>query len=930
MVDFFMISTRSVKKGVVEIFPKFIIRKSEDLMIRGGDFYAVWLEEKGLWSTDESDAIRLIDKELDKYAADNKSSFGEDYIKVMHLWDADSGSIDKWHKYCQKQMRDNYHTLDQKLIFENDPIVKTDYASKKLGYSLQAGSIKGYDKLISTLYRPEERHKLEWAIGAVVSGDSKMIQKFIVLYGDRGSGKSTILNIIEKLFSGYWVAFESRILGSSNSSFPLEAFKSSPLVGIEHEARLDRIEDNTRLNSLISHETMTVNEKFKNLYTANFKTFLFIATNNPVKITDAKSGLLRRLIDVRPSGDTLSRKDYDKVTGMIDFELGAIAKHCLEVYLENPGFYDDYVPSEMMSITNTFYNFVGDSFFTFKKENAVTLKSAWAMYKTYCADANVNYPMPLMVFKEELKNYFVSFDERGYMPDGSRARNLYTGFKSYIFDSDEEVETEKETPPEFDAIEFKEQPSIFDEVCKDCFAQLATEDEIPSMKWEKVKTKLKSIDTSLLHYVKVPENHIVIDFDIPDEEGKKSFKKNLEAASKWPPTYAELSKSGAGIHLHYIYPGDVSKLSRIYSEHVEIKVFNGGSSLRRKLTKCNDLPIATISSGLPTKGEKVVNSDSVKSEKGLRTLILRNLEKEIHPGTKPSCDFIKKILDDAYDSGLHYDVTDMRPAIFAFAANSSHQSEYCMSLVNQMKFQSEDISEAIDNEEADIVFFDVEIFPNLYIICWGDLDVYLDIITKHDWDWNAAWEELKDATHAMVQPTPLDVEGLLKFRLVGFNNKRYDNHTLYARLMGYNNEQLFKLSIRLINSKKNEHPQFNEAYNISYTDIWDYAANKQGLKKWEIQLGIHHQELGIPWDQPVPEELWDKVADYCKNDVVATYAVWVNTQEDFTAREILADLADGNVNMSTNTLICKLIFGNDRRPTLVYTDLATGEQWEGR
>jgi primase-polymerase (primpol)-like protein len=52
---------------------------------------------------------------------------------------------------------------------------------------------------------------------------------------------------------------------------------------------------------------------------------------------------------------------------------------------------------------------------------------------------------------------------------------------------------------------------------------------------------------------KVPENHIVIDFDIQDREGNKSFEQNLEEASKWPPTYAELSKSGAGIHLHYIY-----------------------------------------------------------------------------------------------------------------------------------------------------------------------------------------------------------------------------------------------------------------------------------------------------------------------------------------------------------------------------------------
>ena len=36
MLDFLMISTRSGKRGVIEIYPKFIIKISKDLMIRGG------------------------------------------------------------------------------------------------------------------------------------------------------------------------------------------------------------------------------------------------------------------------------------------------------------------------------------------------------------------------------------------------------------------------------------------------------------------------------------------------------------------------------------------------------------------------------------------------------------------------------------------------------------------------------------------------------------------------------------------------------------------------------------------------------------------------------------------------------------------------------------------------------------------------------
>jgi hypothetical protein len=299
MLDFLVISTRSTKRGVIEIFPKFVVNKKSDLMIRGSDFYAVWDEEKHLWSTDESDVVRMVDQESNAYAKAHKDSF-EGSVKVLNMWDSSTGMIDSWHHYCQKQCRDNYHMLDEKLIFSDTDTKKEDYASKKLDYPLKPGDISGYDDLMSVLYSPEERKKIEWAIGAVVNGDSKTIQKFLVLYGASGTGKSTVLNIIQQLFDGYYCVFDAKALGSANAAFALEPFKSNPLVAIQHDGDLSRIEDNTRLNSLVSHEIMTVNEKFKSTYANRFKCFLFMGTNKPVKITDAKSGIIRRLIDVQP------------------------------------------------------------------------------------------------------------------------------------------------------------------------------------------------------------------------------------------------------------------------------------------------------------------------------------------------------------------------------------------------------------------------------------------------------------------------------------------------------------------------------------------------------------------------------------------------------------------------------------------------------
>lgn len=908
MLDFFTVSTHIKKPGYTEIYPKFQIKHVEDLMIRGGDFYAVWVEDRGLWSTDEQDVVQLVDRELTRYAEEHKGEI-DGSVRISYMRDAETGMIDSWHKYCQKQMRDSYHMLDEKLLFANDGTNKKDYSSKRLSYPLEPGECPAYEKIISTLYTEEERRKLEWAIGAIVTGDSKTLQKFLVLYGGPGTGKSTILNIIQELFDGYHAVFDAKALGSASAQFALEPFKKNPLVAIQHDGDLSKIEDNTRLNSVVSHEWMSVNEKHKSQYENRFVCFLFMGTNKPVKITDGKSGILRRLIDVTPSGNKIPVREYKKLMKQVQFELGPIAWHCKEVYLSDPGRYDEYIPTSMMSASNDFYNFMIDSYHIFKRDDGTTLKAAWEMYKNYVEEAKVPYSLSKMHFRSELMNYFREFNERFTSETGERARSYYSGFRTEKFETgeskpdaevEEEIQEGRDEKVIPDWLKMEVQESIFDKECADCLAQRASSKETPSRKWDDVKSTLVKMDTSKLHYVKVPENHIVIDFDIRDKTGNKSFQKNLEAAEKWPPTYAELSKSGAGIHLHYIYSGDPTKLSRIYDDDIEIKVFTGKSSLRRMLTKCNNLPIATISSGLPLKGDdkNLINWDGIKNEKMLRTMIKRNLNKEYHAATKPSVDYIAKLLDDAYNSGIGYDVSDLKNEIFAFAAGSTNQADYCIKLANKMKFKSEDASPAMDSDKNELVFYDCEVFPNLFLV-----------------NWKVAGEGRPIAR--MINPKPHEIEELLRFKLVGFNCRRYDNHMLYACLMGYDNEQLYDLSQKIVGAKKGSKGIFfGEAYNISYTDIYDFASagNKKSLKKLEIEMGIHHQELGLPWDQPVPEEKWNQVAEYCDNDVVATEAAFNYLKADWTARQILADLAGMTVNDTTNSLTTKIIFGNNRKP----------------
>lgn len=898
-MDFFQVNTREIKGGTLEAYPDFVVGRSQDLMVRGRAFYAIWDQEAGLWSTDEYDVQRLVDYELAKFANQN-AALG----RVRYMRSFGSKSWSDFKDYV-RQLSDNSHTLDNTLTFANTEVKKTDYVSRRLPYHLASGDISAWEELISTLYAPEERAKIEWAIGSVISGDSKKIQKFLVLYGPAGTGKSTVLNIVAKLFNGYTTTFEAKALGSNNGSFSTEVFKNNPLVAIQHDGDLSRIEDNTKINQIVAHEPMTLNEKYKPGYTANILAQLWMGTNQPVRISDAKSGIIRRLIDVHPTGVKLHPNHYHTLMGQIDFELGAIAHHCLEVYRKmGKNYYNTYQPLEMMLQTDIFFNFIEANYDIFKEQDGTSLRQAYALYKEFCSDTGIERPMPQYKVRAELQNYFEEFHDRKVVA-GEVVRSYYSGFKAYPF----------KAPIKDDAKAFslvmEETTSLLDLELAEAAAQYAKEDGTPQKRWADVKTPLAEIDTSRLHYVQVPENHIVIDFDLTDDDGNKSLERNLAAASEWPATYAELSRSGSAVHLHYHYDGEVERLDSRYAPGIEIKRFSGNSSLRRRLTRCNNVPILTINSGLPLKERKPVLAErTVQTERGLRDLIQRNLNKEIHPGTKSSVDFIQKILEDAYLSGMQYDVTDLRPKILAFANNSTNQPLQALQVVQRMRWKSAE-QQAPQQPgvvpETPIAFYDVEVYPNLFIVCWK---------------YQGANEVVR-----MINPSPQEVEKLFRLKLVGFNNRRYDNHILYARYLGYDNEQLYKLSQRVIDG--NVGAMFGEAYNISYTDIYDFSSKKQGLKKFQIELGIRHQELEFPWDQEIPKAQWEKVVEYCVNDVNATEAVFEARKQDFVARQILAELSGLSVNDTTQKHTARIIFGEDRNPKreFVYTKL--GKRFDG-
>ena len=902
-MDFFTIKA-SPGRGVTNIYPDFKVCHSRDLMVKGSKFYAIWDEEAGLWSTDLFDVQRLIDKELDEYVAKNSFS---DKVRIRY---AASYSSQVWTTFLKyvASCPDNYKLLDRTVTFSDTEVKKNDYISRKMPYNLNSNPTPAYDELVNSLYSPEEKEKFEWLIGSIIAGDSRKIQKFLVFYGATGTGKSTIINIIQKLFPGYYSTFNAKSLGNSNAEFAIEPFRLNPLIAIQHDGDLSKIEDNTRLNSITSHEPITVNLKHKSMYTDTFTSMCIMGTNKPVKITDAQSGIIRRLIDVSPKGKKIPVKKYEALYSQVDFELGGIANHCLEVYRSlGKNYYKDYKPIAMMQKTDIFFNYIQEYYSEYEEADELTLKKAWLDYQNYCNSTSIKYDMPQYKFREELKEYFNEFIEYGFDKNGNRVRSLYKGFKkNKIY---KEVEQEDSEPRNWVVLNCKK--SLLDEALAECPAQYAKEDGTPVTWWSDNHYILKDIDTHELHYVKPPINHIVIDFDLKNEKGEKDFKLNAEAASKWPQTYTELSKSGQGIHLHYIYQGDPEQLAAIYDTNIEVKVFKGRSALRRQLTKCNNLPIAVISSGLPLLKKvvnKVVDFKSLKNEAALDTYIRKCLKKEYEPhATKPMIDYIYDALDKAYKSGMDYDMSKWYNDVMVFATNSSHNKEYCVKKVVAMKWKSksaeeESIPSSTEKYKDDrIAFFDIEVFPNLLLIVWKFAKT--------------------DKHHIMVNPSVEEVKRLMKLKLVGFNCRRYDNHIIYAAALGFTLEELYNLSKMII---KEQRGFIAAAYNLSHADIYDFSTVKQSLKKFEIELGMHHQELPLDWNKPVPEDKLPLVKEYCCNDVDATEATFFAREEDYNARCIIAELSGKTPNDTTRVCAEQFIFGDDRNPQsqFIYTDLS--------
>lgn len=916
--------TNPRSKDDVKVMPVFDLTNTEDIVVKGGDFYAFWDERMGQWNTNRKLLFRRMNS--DCYALAEKLTQEGKNVSLELASTVGTQPYRNFISYLTYVDMENVE-FNKKIIFLSDEVQKSDYSTTRLSYDPKPGSTEAFDELLDKLYSKPEKDKILWFMGCLLSGENKRVEKFMYLYGGKGTGKGTVIKIFKKMCEGYFGNINLKKL-TGNSEFSTSGIIDVPLL-IDEDCDMSNLADDTNLLKMTSHEPVVVNVKYQKLYTTIFNGILITASNQPYKVRDTNSGILRRAISVYPTGKKIDRERYDQLMHEIEFELSAIAYKAIVHYKERGhSFYDNYEDLELAAETDYFLSFMRQYYVEIKKvmdahDGFISLKQLCNIYKVYLEDNEYSTKGHKNLLKRRVNSMFDEFYTQK-MVNGIKYHNVYAGLqKSAVFgnviEEVPEVLGVDDIGTDFGWIQLKTQPSTFDDIYADAPAQLANDKGTPQVGWAVCNTKLKDIDTDKLHFVRVPENHIVIDFDLKDENGEKSLSRNLEAASKFPKTYAEISKSGGGLHLHYIYDGDIDKLASLYAADIEIKKFKGKSSIRRKLTLCTEFAITHIMTGLPLKKEMETiyknTMEYTQNENMLRSTLKKCIRKEVHPNTYPNVSFIHKIMKEAEANGINYDLTDMKEDCYMFAALSTHRKEDCNKLLDDICWSTvvdmeevavknvKDLNTKIYDKE-DLWFFDCEVLPNMNLICYKKYG--------------------EDEVTAIINPTAADILELLERPLVGFYNREYDNHILYSILAGYSTYDTYRLSHNIIKHKKGK---IGVAKNLTYADIYEYAsaANKKSLKKFEIELGILHDEFEFDFDEPLPEEYWERCAEYCKNDVRATEAVFDAIYSDYEARCIMSEISGLPVNVKGNAHSSKIIFQGEpnHKDEFVYTDLST-------
>ena len=130
-MDFIRVGQRDNKDGTREFYPALQALESTDLVIRGGQFVAIWDEDTGLYSKRLSHVPDIIDRSFMRMVSEKMRT--GDTIKKVRSFD---NQIYSRLMGMIRSIGDMGPELDRRIVFADETPIKGYAASFKMGYAL--------------------------------------------------------------------------------------------------------------------------------------------------------------------------------------------------------------------------------------------------------------------------------------------------------------------------------------------------------------------------------------------------------------------------------------------------------------------------------------------------------------------------------------------------------------------------------------------------------------------------------------------------------------------------------------------------------------------------------------------------------------------------------------------------------------------------
>lgn len=219
--------------------------------------------------------------------------------------------------------------------------------------------------------------------------------------------------------------------------------------------------------------------------------------------------------------------------------------------------------------------------------------------------------------------------------------------------------------------------------------------------------------------------------------------------------------------------------------------------------------------------------------------------------------------------------------------------------------------------------YDIEIFKNFFSVTFLDLnssESKVFVIYNGFWVCRDDYQEMV----SFLRTNPI---------LIGFNNKHFDDLLLALMLKGQKDPyKIYKAAQLIIGEKRNEDIYELRQWASKHIDSIDlmtlFHLDSIGVGLKQIAINLKHdwiQDLPIPYDSKVEDEMVELILEYNLNDVVITKKLYQEAKEEIELRESIGrqyglDVRSDSDSRIATSILTKLYAQKTKKPISSFRD----------